>query len=224
MTACVGTTLALLLVALAALGLGVRPAAAQTAGLTEDVLRNTTYPSEFSPTPRSRCETVATSGTNRRRSVATVFAQAVIGPEFAAVLIDSSTGGSGLFLSLHSVASVAGAVTAGPGLFLGDRQRVEAFTIEGGRVRVTLLTQGPTDPFCCPTQRETREFVREGNASRLVSTVITRLGSGPLTPPPPRTGNLGLADDARGPGATASALVLATIALALVVRRRTAAH
>jgi hypothetical protein len=190
-------------------------AEAQGTGLTEALLRNATYPSEFSPSRQVVLRDGRYEWNQPPLRGYAMFAQAVIGPEFAAVLIDSSTGGSGMFMSLHLVTSTAGAVSAGPGLLVGDRQRVEAFAIEDGRVRLALLTQGPTDPFCCPTQRETRTYVREGNAFRLAATVITQPGSGPLTPP--RTGQLGTA----APGGSAVPMVLVSLlAVALVAAAR----
>lgn len=199
-------------------------ARAQTAGLTVGLLQNATYPSEFTVGKQvtlrdGRYDQRAALNDPFRPALIT-FVDAVIGTEYAAVVIASNTGGSGVFLSLHPVTSSAGAVTAGPGLFLGDRQRIEGFAIVDGRVRLALLTQGPGEPFCCPTQRETREFVRDANAFRLVSTVVTQPGALPAAPSPPKTGTLGSLGGSSG--GTAAAFTLAAVALVLAARRRTA--
>lgn len=217
MSARAGVATVLFVVAIvAALG-AVHSAEAQTAGLTEDLLRHTTYPSEFSPTRSVTLRDGRYEWNQPPLRGYAVFARAVIGPEYAAVLIDSSTGGSGMFLSLHLVTSPAGAVTAGPGLFLGDRWRVNSLSLSGDRVLLDVVRQGPSDPFCCPTLAETRVYGREGNAL-----VFRGLVASVATPAPPATGSLGLAGTRGSAAATAAALSLATVALVLIARRRTA--
>ncbi len=204
-------------------------AGAQTAGLTLDALKNATYPSEFSPSKQVTLLDGKAAWNQPPLRGNAVFVDAQIGPEYAAVLIGTSTGGSGSFLTLHLVTRSAGAIVAGPGVLVGDRTRVEAFAIDpsgvrfdAGSVRLAVLTQGPTDPFCCPTQREARIYVRDNNAFRLASTTITQPGTGPnVAPAPPKTGTAGLADA----GSNAAALLaLATVILALGARSRMAAR
>lgn len=194
-------------------------------GMTLDRLKNTTYPSEYSPSKQVTLIDGKAEWNEPPLRGNAVFVDAKVAPDFAAVILGSSTGGSGSFTSLHLITGTAAAPIAGPGVFIGDRTRVESIGFESNGIRLDLLTQGPTDPQCCPTQRETRTYVRDGNTFRLVSTTITQPGSGPLTPPPatgavtpPKTGNLGLADSRSD---AAPLLALAVVTVTLAARRRT---
>lgn len=203
------------------------PTATPLAGFTTlERLRNMTYPSEYSPSKQVALVDGKAEWNEPPLRGNVVFVSAQFGRDFAAVTLGSSTGGSGSFTSLHLVTSSAGIPTAGPGVFIGDRTRVESIDIQGDLVRLSLLTQGPTDPQCCPTQRETRSYLREGNGVRLASTAITQPGSGPLTPPttgavtPPKTGSLGSAE-ARTADAVVTTLALVTALVVGTARRAT---
>jgi hypothetical protein len=41
---------------------------------------------------------------------------------------------------------------------LGDRAQVEELTIEEGRIKVKMLTHGPEDPMCCPSQESSETY------------------------------------------------------------------
>ncbi len=214
-------TLAALFAALTVAALALRPggpAEAQSAGLTEDVLRNATYPSEYSPT-RSvtlRDGRYEWSQPSPQRGTAT-FVRAAIGSQYAVVLLGTNTGGTGDFLSAHVVTGSFGAVQAGPGLFLGDRWRVNSLTLGGDRVLLDVVRHAPSDPLCCPTLAEVRVYMREGDAL-----VFRGIVAATIEVAPPATGNAGIAAPERGrawAGAT-----LAAAALVLLARRRTATH
>ena len=81
-----------------------------------------------------------------------------------------------------------------------------------------MIRHGPGEPFCCPTLADVREYVREGNRLRLVSSA--QPDAPVATPAPPRTGSAGLAAGTAG-GATATngVLVLATVVLVIGTRR-----
>lgn len=144
------------------------------------------------------------------------FVRAAIGGDYAVVLLATSTGGTGVFLSLHLVTSPAGAVTAPPGLFLSDRWRFNSLSLSGDRVLLEVVRPGPSDPACCPTLAETRVYTRDGGVLMF---------RGPFaaiaTPAPPHTGNLGAAGASDTP-VTVAALALATFSLVLLARRRSA--
>ncbi len=204
-------------------------ATAQTTGLTHDLLKNATYPSVVGAGGRSitlhdgRFEErtqLSNAGVTLNVVTTVTFIDAAIGPEYAAVVIASNGGGSGTFIRLHLVTGGAGTVTAGPGAALGDRVSTERPRITDRGVQMDVVTQGPGEPLCCPTQRETREFAREGNEFRLISTVVTqpsvsrppeRSASGP-----PQTGRIGLASPVPP---SPVGLALATLALVLLARR-----
>jgi hypothetical protein len=172
---------------------------AQAPALTLDLLKNATYPSEYSPSGQAPLRDGEYEWNQPPLRGRATFVDAAVGRQYTAVLIASSTGGSGVFTSLHLVTSANGAISAGPGLFLGDRQRIESFSIAGDRVRLSVITHGPTEPLCCPTQHETREYIVAGNAFRLASTTITQPASGgSVQPVPPKTGNAGLASGTAG--------------------------
>jgi hypothetical protein len=85
------------------------------------------------------------------------------GREDAAVILAQDLGGSGTFMTLAAVLSDQGIPRYQAGTNLGDRVKVEAVSIKGGVILVTLVGHGPDDPMCCPTQKVTRSFRLEGN-------------------------------------------------------------
>lgn len=74
------------------------------------------------------------------------------------VLLNTGTGGSGLFRDLYVLRRQAdGLQVSAPG-FLGDRVEVQALRIEHGTLVVDLIVQGENDPLCCPTRPVTYRF------------------------------------------------------------------
>jgi hypothetical protein len=74
------------------------------------------------------------------------------------VLLVADTGGSGTFVYLAAVEIQDGRPVNVATTLLGDRVQVESLSIEDGQIAVTLLTHGPDDPQCCPSQEQTRVF------------------------------------------------------------------
>ena len=91
-----------------------------------------------------------------------------------AVIIGSSSGGTGIFISLVLFASDEGTPRELASAALGDRVRVVAIKIDNGLITVELDQHGEVDPMCCPAQRAVREFRMEGDSLTMVS----------ATPPP----------------------------------------
>lgn len=85
------------------------------------------------------------------------------------VILSASTGGSGAFTYLSIAPEQNGRLQPSSTVFLGDRVRVEAVQVQGSQIRVTLLTQGPNDPMCCPTVRQTRVYELRNNQLALMS-------------------------------------------------------
>lgn len=81
----------------------------------------------------------------------------------SAVLLRADTGGSGGFIYLAAVAMQSVRPVNLATILLGDRVQVKSLSIDDGLIRVTLLTQGPDDPQCCPSQEETRIFRLRGD-------------------------------------------------------------
>lgn len=86
----------------------------------------------------------------------------------AAVVLVTNAGGTGSFYDLALVADSTGTPVNLATVGLGDRVVVKAIRLDGDSVTVSLLTQGPKDPMCCPTLSVTRHFVLD--RGRLIPT------------------------------------------------------
>ncbi len=75
------------------------------------------------------------------------------GEPAVAVILVSGTGGSGIFYDLAVVAEVDGQWTNVATTMLGDRVVINSLTIENNQVVVDMITQGPDDPMCCPSEQ-----------------------------------------------------------------------
>lgn len=76
----------------------------------------------------------------------------------AAVLLSTSTGGSGTFQDLAVVLNRDGAPENAAIFFLGDRVPVDRIRIVDGEIQLDLTMHGPADPMCCPSVEATRRF------------------------------------------------------------------
>ena len=76
----------------------------------------------------------------------------------AAVVLATTTGGSGTFLDLALVLNRDGQPVNAGTLFLGDRVLVDRIRIIAGEIQVDLTMHGPADPMCCPSEDVTRRF------------------------------------------------------------------
>lgn len=102
------------------------------------------------------------------------------GLEDAVVPFATNTGGSGTFVDIIVVSGKEGTVTQLADTFLGDRVILKTITAEVGLVTVNMITQGPTDPFCCPTLDITVPFTYE--AGTLTAGPVVENGT--VTPVP----------------------------------------
>jgi hypothetical protein len=75
--------------------------------------------------------------------------------EDAAILLSVNSGGSGQFAYLVTVLSVGDQMQPSTPALLGDRVQIKSIDINNGQITVNMVTQGPKDPFCCPTQKVT---------------------------------------------------------------------
>jgi predicted small lipoprotein YifL len=85
------------------------------------------------------------------------------GVEDAAVVLATSGGGSGTFISLEAVINDEGEPKHLATALLGDRAQVKSVVIESGRITVDMVTHGPDDPMCCPTVETTQKYKLEGD-------------------------------------------------------------
>lgn len=92
------------------------------------------------------------------------------GVDEAAAVMASNAGGSGIFRDLVIVAVRDGAPTNIATTLLGDRVEVTSVVIENGQVVVDMITQGPEDPFCCPTLRVVVTYELQGDELIVIGT------------------------------------------------------
>jgi hypothetical protein len=85
------------------------------------------------------------------------------GVDDAAVLLVENSGGSGSFVYLAAVLNREGKPDNIDTQLLGERAQVQALTIADGQISVTMVTHGPDDPMCCPTQEEERIYELQQN-------------------------------------------------------------
>jgi heat shock protein HslJ len=74
------------------------------------------------------------------------------GAEDAALLLVENSGGSGVFTYVGSQLNQAGQPVDAGTVMMGDRTQIISMVIENNQVVVEMVTQGPDDPMCCPTQ------------------------------------------------------------------------
>ena len=90
------------------------------------------------------------------------------GTRYAAVILVTDPGGSGSFSDLVVVQNRRGRPVQAANAELGDRVRVQSLGIarRDGQteIHVGLVSHGPDDPLCCPTQRVVRVFVWSGRS------------------------------------------------------------
>jgi hypothetical protein len=85
------------------------------------------------------------------------------GADDAAVVLATSGGGSGTFISLEAVLNDKGAPNHVASAELGDRKKIESVAIESGQITVDMVTHGPDDPMCCPTVEATQKYKLQGD-------------------------------------------------------------
>jgi heat shock protein HslJ len=84
------------------------------------------------------------------------------GQDAAAVILVADPGGSGTFYDLAVVVEQDGAPVNVATTLLGDRVQIKALSIAGNEIIVEVVTHGPEDPMCCPTQDAVQTYALEG--------------------------------------------------------------
>jgi len=80
----------------------------------------------------------------------------------AVVEVVAQTGGSGIFHNLVVYGEKDGKPVQLASRLLGDRVKVKSFATNGGVIQVDLITHGPKDPLCCPTQERRLAYRMKG--------------------------------------------------------------
>lgn len=91
----------------------------------------------------------------------------------AAIVVQSSLGGSGTFYELALLSRRAEGWVNTDTVLLGDRVKVRAVAIEGSVVTVDLLAHARGEPLCCPTVEVQRRFDTSGGRLAAVDPSIT---------------------------------------------------
>jgi heat shock protein HslJ len=164
--------------------------------LTLEVLQNATYSSEWEESGtitltngRYEGEPFVEGGASR---LIVTFVEPVAfgdldgdGVEDAAVILAANAGGSGTFKTLEAVRAAAPNEGGEPvhlaSYPLGDRVRIESLAIKDGQIVLEMITHGPNDPMCCPTQQVVRTYALRGG--ELVQTSSQVISPGPAAAP-----------------------------------------
>ena len=84
------------------------------------------------------------------------------GQPAAAVILYSSGGGSGTFYELHVMVDRDEQPYDIAWTQLGDRVQINTLAVEGDEIVVDMVTHGPDDPMCCPTQQVVQTYALQG--------------------------------------------------------------
>lgn len=93
------------------------------------------------------------------------------GQTAAAVILVSSSGGSGTFYHLALMADASGQAVNLATTFLGDRVIIHALNFDESKIVVELTRQGPEDAMCCPTLRMLEVYAYQDGELVKVSSV-----------------------------------------------------
>lgn len=91
------------------------------------------------------------------------------GTPITATILGLDQGGSGIFVYLAAMAATEDTYTNLDTVLLGDRVQVRSVRVDGGLIKVNLITQGPDDPMCCPTLEVERTYALENGTLQLVT-------------------------------------------------------
>jgi uncharacterized lipoprotein NlpE involved in copper resistance len=147
---------------------------AQTAqsGFTVDALKNAEYLSEWTASGTAvlsdgQYEESIVPGAATKIVVLLsdrmAFGYASDGQPLAAVILITDPGGSGTFYDLALVLEQDGELANVAATFLGDRAKIRSLAVQDGQFVLEMVTHGPDDPMCCPTQRVRKTYALEGD-------------------------------------------------------------
>ena len=153
-----------------ALMLAACGAAKPSDALTTEALQNAEYQTEWTPEGTVRLE----DGEYRAPAAPGSASEIVItltehvavgelgGETAAAVILTSSGGGSGTFAELHVMVERDGQPHDIAWTLLGDRVQINSLSINNDEILVDVVTHGPDDPMCCPTQQVVQTYTLQG--------------------------------------------------------------
>jgi len=101
----------------------------------------------------------------------------VNGRQVGAVIITTTTGGTGTFYELALLIRDGTTWVNTNVAYFGDRVNMHTLEIEDNAFVIAMTTQGPKDPMCCPTLRVTKRFAVQ--EKRLVPVAEGKKGEEP---------------------------------------------
>ncbi len=142
----------------------------EAAGLSPEALKNAEYQTEWTPEGTVRLangeyRAPAAPGSASEIVVALteqIAAGELNGEPVTAVILYSSGGGSGTFYELHVLVEQDGQPHDVAWTQLGDRVQINSLSIQNGEIVVDMVTHGPDDPMCCPTQQVVQTYALQG--------------------------------------------------------------
>jgi heat shock protein HslJ len=166
---------------------------AQTAssGMTVDALKNAEYQSEWTASGKAPL----TDGEYRESIVPGAATKIVVllsdrmafgytsdGEPLAAVILITDPGGSGTFYDLAAVVEQDGQPVNVATTLLSDRAQIKSLAMEDDQIVVDMVTHGPDDPMCCPTQLVRNVYALEGDTLVEVSSEVIGTAEEPSQP------------------------------------------
>ncbi len=147
-------------------------------GLSPEQLANATYASQYTASGEVTLENGLYSEPAAPGSASEIKVRVtrhlaygeLNGTPSAAIVLLSDPGGSGSFYDLHVMVSRLGRPVNVASILLGDRVQIKFIAIADNLIHVNMITQGPDDPFCCPTQEVVQTYALEGGELKLVYT------------------------------------------------------
>jgi heat shock protein HslJ len=155
------------------------------AGPSEETLANMEYKSEWTQSGTAPL----TNGEYREQAAPGSATETVVrltdqiaygtlnGQEAAAVVLVTDPGGSGTFYDLAVVVEQDGQPVNVATTLLGDRAQVNSVTIENNQIVVDMITHGPEDPMCCPSQQVVQVYELQGDQLVQVSSQAASSGT-----------------------------------------------
>lgn len=104
-----------------------------------------------------------------KRPYTIAFGNLEDGTAVAAVMLVVNSGGTGNFVHLAVSQDQGDGLSPVAATLLGDRVNIETVQWLNGQLQVDLISHGPDDPACCPTQPLRQIYRLEGDTLQLVS-------------------------------------------------------
>jgi heat shock protein HslJ len=160
-------------------------AAGPSEALSEEALRNLEVQSEWTQSgtapltngeyrepaaPGSATETIV-------RLTGPIAYGQLNGQDVAAAVLVTDPGGSGTFYELAVVAEQDGQPVHIASALLGDRVQINSVAIENNQIVVDMISHGPDDPLCCPTQAVVQTYELQGDQLLPTTSQGTGLGT-----------------------------------------------